>query len=105
MGCGFIALDENPVPPGAYRNPERLFNKFEIPGETAVEEGKFLLGVEIYLRGNRIRSFLFLYQGKGIQAICVLQFERKRRCLFLIFEFTGSHFKKDHPFGTRLFLY
>lgn len=105
MGCGFIALDENPVPPGAYRNPEGLFDKLEILGETAVEERKFLFGVEIYLRGNRTRSFLFLCQGKGIQAVCVLKFECKRRCLFLIFEFAGSHFEKDHPFGTRLFLY
>ncbi len=105
MGCGFIALDEDPAAPGAYRNTEGLFDKFEIPGETAVKEGKFLLGVKIYLCGNRSRSFLFLDQGKGIQAICVLQFERERRCLFLIFEFTGSHFKKNHTSGIRLFRY
>jgi len=104
MGCGFITLDENLVPPGAYGNTEGLFDKFEILGETAMEEGKFLFGVKIYLRGNRIRSFLFLCRGKGIQAVR-LQFECKQRCLFLIFEFAGSHFEKDHTFSIRLFLY
>lgn len=105
MGCGFIPLDENLVPPGAYSDPEGLFDKFEILGETAAEEGKFLFGVEVYLCGNRIRSFLFLCHGKGIQSVCVLKFQCKRRCLFLIFEFAGSHFEKNHTFSARLFLY
>jgi hypothetical protein len=85
VGRGCITLDEYLVPPGADGNTEGLFDEFEVPGETSVEERELLFGVKIYLCGDRNRSFLFLRGDKGIQAFSLLQFERKYRSLFLVF--------------------
>lgn len=104
LGCGYITLDEYLVPPGADGNTEGLFDKFEVPGETSVEEREFLFGVKIYLCSDRNRSFLFLCGDKGIQAFGLLQFERKYRSFLLAFEFAGSHLVENHSFGTRFFL-
>lgn len=104
-GSEFITLDENLVPSCAYGNTKGLFDELEILGETAIQEGEFLFDVEIYLCGNRIGSFLFLFHGKGIKAVRFLKFECKHRCLFPVFEFAASHFKKKHTFRICFFLY
>jgi hypothetical protein len=94
LGCCFITLNDNLVPPCADGYAERLFDEFKVLGKTSVQEGKFLFCIKIYLCSNRIRSSLIFYCCKGIKTICLFELEGKYFCLSLSFKFTYSHLEQ-----------